>query len=283
MGRFNKHISVWVGSLIIIACVLLTGGVLVWQFNLFGKESKTTGVNFPTKTKLPKEAVSSGRIIGSEIIPVSIVKDYEKLKEFLIEKFLIENKICEGSENCKNSLEYEPDFYTIREDLNADGKEEVIVGLGLENTGRIGLLVDVGQGYKIVDWIDVELWMKSMELRKLPNKDYWSVVVKTGGGAGTGIAVEEMRVYTYINNRLKLTWRGYIEYNESEPNWRIVENTYYIHFIDIDRDGNIDIVQEGTEKEGKEYDERGNLIPAKETWVENVFKWNEKEKLFTKF
>lgn len=142
--------------------------------------------------------------------------------------------------------------------------------------GRLGLLLSEGENYKLANWIDTNLEIKSMELRKIPNKNFWSVVVKTGGGAGTGIVVEWMQIYTYLDNQLKLTWKGLLSSSSQiiGEKSHIEENNYSIYFLDYDRDGDLEIFQEGTEKEGEKYDERGNLIPTRENFVKKLFKWN---------
>lgn len=292
MNNFNKSLHTWIAIIILLTFTFLTGGFLIWQFSLFGKEIKTGEVKFFEK-KIEKlkqsqekeiaqtsKEITEGKISeGKSLIPSSIVRNYDKLKEYILN-----TKICKsGEHNICEGLEYDPYlesyFQVFREDLNRDDKEEVIMGLNFEKSSWIGLLVSEGENYKLVNWIDNGLSIKSIELRKLPNKQFFAVAVTTAGGVGTGMSMREMRIYNYLNGQLKLTWRGSLE--ESISGWdKEVENTYYISFLDNDRDGDLEILQRGTEKEGKGYDEKGNLIVTKETLVEKIFKWNYKSQQF---
>jgi len=211
------------------------------------------------------------RIIEEEIkIPTFVAFSDEKLKNFLID-YKIKQRVGFIS------------FQVIREDLNRDGLDEIIIGFtyGGPTLGHIGLIVRDDEQYKIINWEEISLGISEMYLRQnIPNDKHQSLVVKIAGGPGTGIFHEKMLVYTIINNQLKLTFNEFIERREVS---RIgIINNYEIDFKDIDYDGNIEIIQKGIEREVEWSYKKDDFISTKEVSVKNVFKWIEEEKLFKK-
>lgn len=59
-----------------------------------------------------------------------------------------------------------------------------------------------------------------------------------------------------------------------------IMHNYKITFKDIDGDGNIEIIQTEVEKEVEWSLAENDYIPIEKGLVENIFEWDEKEKLF---
>lgn len=259
----QKIITPIIVILIVISfCVI---GVLAWQYFETPKEKIKE-----FQEKIPERIVEAPKRLK---ISSDIALNDEKLTDFLIE-----HKIGKGEE-VEDVRAGFINSQIIRRDLNKDGVDEIIIGFafGGPSLGWIGLIGRIGEEYKVINWKEVGLAVSEMKLKNIPNDRYQSLVVKTAGGAGTGLFYREIFVYTYINNQLKLTFNEFIE----EVQMAIfpkTENIYEISFKDVDYDGNIDIIQEGIEKEIKlDYE-----IPPKEAFVKNIFKWNEREKVFEK-
>ncbi|MEM5831184.1 MAG: hypothetical protein QXO40_03200 [Candidatus Aenigmatarchaeota archaeon] len=285
MNNFNKPVHIWVVIIILLTFTFLIGGFLVWQFNLFKKEIELEEVKLITPTTQKKIISSSDEIIEREIIHPLILK----MNEIGDERLIVNKSLCDecikNGKECKSCFEKVASYFEIKEDLNRDGKEEIVVGLGSLDVEEpsIILLSNTGEGYKIVDQVKTGLNIKSMELKKIPNEHYWSIIVNTGGGMGTGLHGEEMLVYTYLNNKLKLTWKGYTLFEEVNPS-NIEEKVYHIKFVDIDNDDNFEINQRGLErkKEAKWDEEKGEFSPPIEVMrsVDKYFKWNPKSEQF---
>lgn len=208
------------------------------------------------------ETIIEGRI------PSLIALNDEKLKNFLID-YKINQRVGFIS------------FQAIKEDLNRDGINEIIVGFtyGGPSVGWIGLIARDDEGYyKIINWEEVLPTVSEMELKNIPNDKYQALVVKLAGGGGTGIFYQRMLVYVYINNQFKFIWEGFIERIEITGEGIGIEYLYNINFRDIDNDGNIEIIQTGIEKETRE---RWWGKEEKANQVENIFKWDEDKKLYT--
>jgi len=224
--------------------------------------------NPATETASALQLASTSDKIADLIIPSSVVADDEKLKEFLVE-----NKTEIEKYGVTGVLSYR----LIREDLNKDGIDEIIVGFGFggPSAGWVGLIAKDGEEYKLVNWESVGTYVSDMEMKDIPNNKYRSLVVKTKGGVGTGMHQQKIFVYTYINGRLKLAWDGFIE-DAGFGAGGGIEYTSVVNFEDINNDGNIEITQIGTEKYF-EYNEKDNdWISVKETsFVKKIFEWDE--------
>lgn len=256
--------------------VLFVVGFLVWEYFIKPEKEVKKDQEEPVG-RFPQETLDGNGNVGEEtIIPAEIALNDEKLKNFLIE----------------HKLRKDPSFLShhqiSRRDLNKDGLEEIMVGFGIfgPSVGYIGLIAtNDGEKYKIINWERVVPAVVEMRLKNLPNDNYHALVVELTGGLGTGMSYHKMHVYVYINNQFKLTFDEFIEEIVSVGAVDI-ENIYEINFKDVDDDGYIEILQKGRKKEVARMwsEEKNDYVTIRETSVEvsNVFKWDEKEKVFKK-
>jgi len=255
----NNQKSIVPIIVVLTIVVLLVGGILAWQYFRTPKEKVEK-----FQEKMPEEAA---KVLEEAKIPSDIALNNEELKNFLI-NYKIQNETGFISSQI------------IGEDLNKDGLDEIIIGFtyGGPSVGWIGLIAKDGEEYKIINWEEVFPTVSEMGLRNISNDKYQALVVKLAGGGGTGIFYQKMLVYVYINNQIKLTFNEYIERTEVDSIG--IMNNYEIDFKDIDYNGDIEIIQKGTEKEVEWSYEKNDYVPIKEVSVKNVFKWDEKEKIF---
>ncbi len=260
--NLTKRISTPIGILIIVIFAILAGGFAIWQ-----KQKVEEGILFIDEYfNIEKSATKNIKI------SFSIVSDEEKLKNFLIDQKINNDRAGFLS------------FHSIKKDLNKDGIEEIIVSIsyGGPSMGWIGLLVkdDFKEEYELVNWESTRgyVYAEKIQFKNIPNEKYLSIIVETGGGCGTGCHVHEMNIYTYLHNQLKLTWRGFKE--ETNISFEGITNNYEIDFEDINNDGNSEIVQAGKEEKVKWDTEKQDYITTKEIAVKYIYEWNEQKQEF---
>lgn len=285
--KFNKSIiHRWIGLIVLFILFSLLTGFVVWQVKLFENEIKIEEIKSPPRVS-QKENISNGdEFIEAEIIRPIILKMDKWGDEVLIANREFCNDCINSGKQCKICFKKVAFYFELREDLNGDRIEEIIIGLGARGVEEpsIVLLSNVEGRYKVIDRVATLLNIEEINLKRAPNDQYWSIIAKVGGGMGAGISGERILVYTYLNNRLKLTWQGDLLIEVVNPPSIEEKSVYRISFVDIDSDGNVEINQRGLEwkKEIKWNEEKGEFGLPKETTVliDKYFKWNPNSEQF---
>lgn len=228
----------WKYILIVIILAFVAGGGILWY------QTKTIReIEFLTHS-LEIEGQKSYEIHPHVLkIPTSIA-----LENKLLEKFLIEKKIGRevGFESSK----------IIRRDLDGDGAEEIVIGFnfGGPSQGIVGIIKKKGERYLLSEWQEVGLGVLNLEIKNIPTAEYQSLIVRTGGSAGTGLYFEEVKIFLIDELKgqfKKLIWNGLLKDFEISGSIgsRGIDATYNIVFEDVDNDGSTEIIQTGVEKE----------------------------------
>jgi hypothetical protein len=251
--------------LIALLAVIIIGVIGLSAYLMSGKQQTKPVSILPKASKVELEE-----------IPSSIALDDKLLKQFLIRHKIIQT----GERANEAGLTFAK---VIREDLNKDGEKEIIIGLGFEGPtmGWVGLIKKENEKYLLLQWENVGLAVVEMELKNIPQKNHQSLILKTGGDAGTGLFQREVLVYLIDEAKgqlQKLIWRGFLkDFGISGSVGSIgIDAEYNIEFKDIDEDGNIEIIQSGLIKK-LQVSQSFEYVVLEESSIKNIFKYSYNE------
>jgi len=261
MTLFREGKTNWKYILIIVILAFIVGGgVLSYNWHMERKEVKVMELKILEKEERLQE------------IPSSIALDDE-----LLERFLIEQKIIKTGERYSEvGLEFSK---VIREDLDQDGKKEIIVGFGFfgPTMGWIGLIREKDGKYLLLQWESIGNIVDIERKKNFPRPFHQSVIIKTDDHLGTGLCSKTMFIYLIDKpgGQLKLIWHGFLRDFGSAGSVGSIghDNEFSIEFTDINDDGNIEIIQSGVIKK-IQVSESFEDVTLKETPVKNIFRYN---------